>query len=319
VNIVYIFTYGDLDLEHTAGHLTTYRSLYRRFHPHRRTERYSVGRLPQAASSSNPRQSPTCTWISSCFFRRTRVPVDYHCQVNQVGTSAQHGCQMALSPIGWHVLACRPLSRQTRAPNSPLMCGPLPARGCAGHQARAHHCLPPSEQRDGGTRAQEDQNCLACVWCRPGVAVSRQLGLRAVPKEESAVSSAELVTGSLLIPPGQLLHVPDPPRVDVPASYAVAANSPLDHLAGAEHGRVGGQQKPLAAPCAGPYQVVATGGKTFTIQVGQRQDHLKANNMVLARCLMQRPLLAAVFPRSRPLLRSSLGHLEAADKHVQYG
>jgi hypothetical protein len=59
---------------------------------------------------------------------------------------------------------------------SDVMCGPLPARGCTVHQARAHHCLPPSEQRDGGTRAQEDQNCLACVWCRPGVAVSPTLG-----------------------------------------------------------------------------------------------------------------------------------------------
>jgi hypothetical protein len=87
---------------------------------------------------------------------------------------------------------------------------------------------------------------------------------------------------------------------------------------------VAGEQKPLAAPSAGPYQVVATGVKTFTIQVGQRQmivsvDRLKAHTMVLARCLLQRPLLAAVFPRTRPLLRSSLGHLEAADKHVQYG
>jgi hypothetical protein len=83
---------------------------------------------------------------------------------------------------------------------------------------------------------------------------------------------------------------------------------------------VGSQQKPLAAPCAGPYQVVATGVKTFTIQVGQRQEIISVDHhMVLARCLLQRPLLAAIFPRSRPFLRSSLGHVEAADKHVQYG
>jgi transposase InsO family protein len=36
------------------------------------------------------------------------------------------------------------------------------------------------------------------------------MGLHAVPKEDSAVSSAELVIGSPLILPGQLLHVPDP-------------------------------------------------------------------------------------------------------------
>jgi hypothetical protein len=80
------------------------------------------------------------------------------------------------------------------------------------------------------------------------------MGLPAAPTEDSAVSSAELVTGSPLILPGQVLHVPDPPRVDVPlpparqASYAAATNTPPAHLAQAEHiyVRVGGQQKPLA-------------------------------------------------------------------------
>ena len=103
------------------------------------------------------------------------------------------------------------------------------------------------------------------------------LGLRAAPKEDSAVSSAELVTGTPLVLPGQLLQVPNPPRVNVPpppTSYAAAANTPPAHLAQAEYVyvRVGGQQKPLAAPYAGPYLVVSKGAKTFTIQVGQRQE-----------------------------------------------
>jgi hypothetical protein len=69
-----------------------------------------------------------------------------------------------------------------------------------------------------------------------------------------------------------------------PTSYAAATNTPLAHLAQAEHVylRVGGQQKPLASPYAGPYLVVSKGTKTFTIQVGQRQeiifmDRLKAH------------------------------------------
>ncbi len=41
------------------------------------------------------------------------------------------------------------------------------------------------------------------------------MGLRAAPKEDSAVSSAELVTGTSLMLPAPL-HVPDPPHVDVP-------------------------------------------------------------------------------------------------------
>ncbi len=81
------------------------------------------------------------------------------------------------------------------------------------------------------------------------------LGLRAAPKEDFAVSSAELITGTPVVLPGQLLHVPDPPRVDVPppptrpVSYAAAANTPPAHLAQAEHVHVcvGGQLKLLAA------------------------------------------------------------------------
>jgi hypothetical protein len=102
------------------------------------------------------------------------------------------------------------------------------------------------------------------------------MGLRSAPREDSAVSSAELVTGTPLVLPGQLLHVPDPPRVDVPpqptrpTSYTAAANTPPAHLAQASHVyvRVGGQQRPLAAPYAGPYLVVSKEAKSFTIQVG---------------------------------------------------
>ncbi len=101
------------------------------------------------------------------------------------------------------------------------------------------------------------------------------------------MSSAELVTGTPLVLPGQLLHVPDPPRVDVPrpptkpVSYAAAANTPPAHLARAEHVYVrdGGQQKPLAAPYAGTYLVVSKGAKTFTIQVGQRQEIVSVDRL----------------------------------------
>jgi hypothetical protein len=110
------------------------------------------------------------------------------------------------------------------------------------------------------------------------------LGLRAAPKEYSAVSLAELVTGTPLVLPGQLLHVPDPPRVDVPPpptrplSYAP---TPPAHLIRAEHVyvRIGGQQKQLAAPNAGLYLVVSKGAKTFTIQVGQRQEIVSVDRL----------------------------------------
>jgi hypothetical protein len=74
-------------------------------------------------------------------------------------------------------------------------------------------------------------------------------------KDKSAVSLTEIVTGSPLILPGQLLHVSDRPCVDVPppirrpTSYAAAANSPPAHLARVEHVyvHVGGKQMPLVA------------------------------------------------------------------------
>jgi hypothetical protein len=116
-----------------------------------------------------------------------------------------------------------------------------------------------------------------CAHCEGPAMPWVLLGLRAAPKQDSAVSSAELVMGSPLILPGQLLHMPDPPRFDVtpppmrPASYEVAADSSPAHLARAQpvYMRVGSQQKPLAAPYASPYQVTAKGAKMFTILVGQ--------------------------------------------------
>jgi hypothetical protein len=104
------------------------------------------------------------------------------------------------------------------------------------------------------------------------------LGLPAAPKEDYAVPPADLVTGTPLVLPGQLLHLPDPPCVDVPPPptrptlYAATANTPPSHLAQGAHVYVcvGGQHGPLVAPYAGPYLVVSKKAKSFTIQVGQR-------------------------------------------------
>ena len=43
--------------------------------------------------------------------------------------------------------------------------------------------------------------------------------------------------------------------------------------------RVGGQQKPLAAPYTSPYLVVSKGAKTFTIQVGQQQEIVSVDRL----------------------------------------
>jgi hypothetical protein len=74
-------------------------------------------------------------------------------------------------------------------------------------------------------------------------------------------------------------NVPPPPTR--PLSYAAAANTPPAHLAKAEYMyvQVGGQQKPLAAPYAGPFLVLSKGAKTFTIQVGQRQEIVSVDRL----------------------------------------
>ncbi len=61
----------------------------------------------------------------------------------------------------------------------------------------------------------------------------------------------------------------------------MALSSPPAHLAKAEYVyvRIGGQQKPLAAPYAGPFLVLSKGAKTFTIQVGQRQEIVSVDRL----------------------------------------
>jgi hypothetical protein len=173
-------------------------------------------------------------------------------------------------------------------------------------------------QSNGSACTQADQGCPTWHAHLPWVL----MGLR----EHSDVSSAELVNGSPLIVPVQLLHVPDPQRVDVHTathrtsilrgSHQHSAGSPSPGRTCYMH--VGGQQKPLAAPYAGPYLVVSKGAKTFTIQVGQRQeiifmDRLKAHTSP------SRVSSAEAVSRGRPpktpapLLQSSLRLCEAPD------
>jgi hypothetical protein len=184
-------------------------------------------------------------------------------------------------------LACQRQSPWTGGPSSLLPCGRQPARAWESSTCSAYH--PQSKVMVERVHRQL-KNALRARGAGPAWHSHLPwvlLGLRAAPKEDSAVSSDELVTGTPLILPGQLLHVLDPPRVDVPTpptrpvSYAEAANTPPAHLARAEHVYVpvGSQQKPLAAPYPGPYLVVSKGAKTFTIQVGQGQEIVSVDRL----------------------------------------
>jgi cleavage and polyadenylation specificity factor subunit 1 len=106
------------------------------------------------------------------------------------------------------------------------------------------------------------------------------MGLRAAPKKESAVSSAELVFGVPLTLPGQLLSTPETPVQEVveairsmqptptrQISYAEAASG-LQHLQQAEFVYV----PPLSPLYQGPYRVLDRREKFFKLEVRGRPE-----------------------------------------------
>jgi hypothetical protein len=109
------------------------------------------------------------------------------------------------------------------------------------------------------------------------------LGLRAAPKEDSAISSAEMMLGKLLSLPAEFIQDADPPAehflerlrgMEMPATspltYAEVAAKPPMALMEASHVYVrrGGAITPLAPLFAGPYKVVARQAKFFKLEIG---------------------------------------------------
>jgi len=120
------------------------------------------------------------------------------------------------------------------------------------------------------------------------------LGLRAAPKEDSAISSAELVFGSALTLPGQFLaQTEQPPEMFVqqlretsplptrPVTYAEAAASVPEKLMNAKYVYVrrGGVIPPLAPLYHGPYKVVEPGRKFFVISLGGRNETVSVDRL----------------------------------------
>ncbi len=160
------------------------------------------------------------------------------------------------------------------------------------------------------------------------------LGLRAAPKEDSNISSAELVHGAPLVLPGQFLDVPEPPAESFletlrtepavpagPRSYAEAAsmaNLP-DALRAASHVYVhrGQVAPPLTPLYQGPYLVLEKGPKFYKIDLGGREDvvsmdrlkpHRGEAEVVAARTPRRgRPRAASVLSADLPPLESALG------------
>jgi hypothetical protein len=138
-------------------------------------------------------------------------------------------------------------------------------------------------------------------------------GLRAAPKEDSAVSSAELVFGAPLTLPGQLLTSPETPLEDVvealrstqplatrPLTYAEAAAG-LQSLQRADfvYVRKGGTVPPLSPLYQGPYKVLERRDKFFKLEVGGQPEVISVDR--LKPHLGTAPVSAAAPPqRGRP-------------------
>jgi len=135
------------------------------------------------------------------------------------------------------------------------------------------------------------------------------LGLRAAPKEESGISSAEVLFGVPLTLPGQFIAAaePDVPQLlkqlrDVPviATRAPSSPPPSEPPAALQHAdlvyvRVDGSSPPLAPQYRGPYRVLSRGPKYFSLQIGDQPDTVSVDR--LKPHLGSSPVQPAVPPR----------------------
>ncbi len=101
------------------------------------------------------------------------------------------------------------------------------------------------------------------------------LGLRAVPKEISGVSSAKAILGQPLVLPGSGTSWREnmPPPTCQPRTYAEAVSGPPDRKlqrAQMVNVKTGGCGPPLAPAYSGPYRVVRPGYKYLLVEVGGR-------------------------------------------------
>ena len=121
--------------------------------------------------------------------------------------------------------------------------------------------------------------------------------MRAAPKEDSAISSAEMVLGDPLVLPGQPPIAVEPPPPSQRSYRDALMEGPTRHvptrpLPPAHTGlpaalaactsvyvRRGGTLPPLAPLYAGPYAVLERGEKVFRLQVGDREEAVSVDRL----------------------------------------
>jgi hypothetical protein len=120
-------------------------------------------------------------------------------------------------------------------------------------------------------------------------------GLRAAPKEDTNISFAELCFGAPLTLPGEFIAIPKPPPQEFvdflraaspppstrPRSYAqVTVALPASLLQGKfVYIRHGGTVPSLQPLYAGPYLVVSSGDKCFTVEIGGKTEVVSVDSL----------------------------------------
>jgi len=111
------------------------------------------------------------------------------------------------------------------------------------------------------------------------------LCLRAAPKEDSGISSAEMVYGAQPALLAQLTSVPEPPVTEILDAIRTAEPLPTRHAAALApmqpptplrtatmvYVKKGGQLPPLVLPYDGPYRVIEKEPKFFKVDIGGKE------------------------------------------------
>jgi transposase InsO family protein len=118
------------------------------------------------------------------------------------------------------------------------------------------------------------------------------LGLRAAPREDTGVSSAELLYGEPLALPGLLISAAEPPldeilrhirgTAPVPTRVAVPCSTQLPAALGSAelvYIRRGEAAPPLLPQYVGPYKVLSRGVKTFRLLIGDREESVSVDRL----------------------------------------
>ena len=140
------------------------------------------------------------------------------------------------------------------------------------------------------------------------------LGLRSAPKEDHNVSSAELLYGTPLALPGELLDSREPPAATFLEHLRTTPTSlPTRHLSSPEPATVppkglssadfvfvrrGAPGPPLSLLYDGPYRVLDRGPKVFKLELGGRQEVVTVDR--LKPCLVNDVIPASPPSRGRP-------------------